>query len=84
MSKILAIDDRKDNLISLSALLKSTIPKCSVITSLSGKEGIERAKNDKPDTILLDINMPEMDGFEACRILKSTTETKHIPVTYQL
>ncbi len=64
MSIILAIDDREDNLISLSALLESTIPGCSVITSLSGKDGIEKAKNEKPDTILLDINMPEMAGYE--------------------
>lgn len=42
--KILAVDDKKDNLISLSALLRSLIPNCVVITALSGVEGIEKVK----------------------------------------
>jgi len=80
MSTILAIDDRPDNLLSLSALLKSTIPGCNVITALSGHQGIEMAETKNPDTILLDVHMPEMDGFEACNILKTNPGTKHIPV----
>ncbi len=80
MSTILAIDDRPDNLLSLSALLKSTIPGCNVVTALSGHRGIKMAKTDNPDTILLDVHMPEMDGFEVCKILKSDPLTKHIPV----
>ena len=80
MSTILTIDDRPDNLLSLSALLKSTIPGCRVITALSGHLGIEMAETQSPDTILLDVHMPEMDGFEACKILKSNPGTKHIPV----
>ncbi len=80
MPIILAIDDRQDNLFSLSALLKSLIPECKIVTALSGAEGIEKAKTALPDIILLDINMPEMDGFEVCQVLKSKFETKHIPV----
>jgi PAS domain S-box-containing protein len=80
MPIILAIDDRQDNLLSLSALLKNLIPECEIVTALSGREGIERAKTALPDIILLDINMPEMDGFEVCQVLKSKFETKHIPV----
>jgi len=78
--KILAIDDKKDNLISLSALLKSLIPDCNVITAQSGPEGIEKAKAELPDTILLDIKMPEMDGYEICSRLKDDESTRHIPV----
>ena len=80
MPKILAIDDKKDNLISLSALLKSLIPDCNVITAQSGPEGIEKAKAELPDTILLDIKMPEMDGYEICSRLKDDESTRHIPV----
>ncbi|SLM29633.1 hypothetical protein MTBBW1_190005 [Desulfamplus magnetovallimortis] len=80
MPVILAIDDRQDNLLSLAALLKSSIPDCRVVTALSGREGIEKASDEKPDTILLDIHMPGMDGFEVCQILKSHPDTKHIPV----
>ncbi|MBT3368216.1 MAG: response regulator [Nitrospina sp.] len=80
MPKILAIDDTRDNLISISALLGKLIPDCTVITSDSGEKGIKRAETEQPDTILLDTKMPEMDGFEVCRRLKSNGETKHIPV----
>ncbi len=80
MPRILAIDDKKDNLISLSAVLKFMIPGCEVITATSGPEGIRQAESRQPDTILLDIKMPDMDGYEVCRILKSNPATKHIPV----
>jgi CheY-like chemotaxis protein len=80
MHKILAIDDKKDNLITLSALLKNLMPSCVTITAQSGMEGIERAKVEQPDVILLDIIMPVMDGFETCRRLKVDESTKHIPV----
>lgn len=80
MTKILAIDDKEDNLITLSAILKSLIPECTVITALSGLEGIEKAKNESPDTILLDIKMPGLDGYEICKRLKENKNTRYIPV----
>lgn len=80
MTKILAIDDQKDNLSTIKAVLKSNIPECEVLTALSGKEGIEIAKKEQPDTILLDIIMPEMDGYEVCRKLQEDKLTKHIPI----
>ena len=46
MPIILAIDDRQDNLFSLSALLKNLIPECKIVTALSGAEGIEKAKTE--------------------------------------
>jgi len=57
MTKILTIDDKEDNLISLTAILKSFIPGCIVITALSGLKGIEKAKTESPDTILLDMRL---------------------------
>ncbi len=80
MRKILIIDDQKNNLIALRALLKNHISNCVVITAESGTKGIDLAKKEQPDTILLDIFMPVMDGFEVCKILKSDNLTKHIPI----
>lgn len=80
MKKILAIDDQVDNLITIKAVIKSRIQNCNVITALSGKDGIEIAIKEQPDTILLDIIMPDMDGFETCKRLKENELTKHIPV----
>ena len=80
MNKILAIDDKMDNLITLSALLKNLMPGCSVITAQSGLEGIEKARAELPDVILLDVKMPGMDGLETCQRLMDDESTKHIPV----
>jgi signal transduction histidine kinase len=80
MPKILAIDDKQDNLITITAVLKALIPDCQVITAQSGPEGIEMAKAESPDTILLDIRMPKMDGYEVCERLKNDERTKHIPI----
>lgn len=80
MKKILAIDDQVDNLITIKAVIKSRIQNCDVITALSGKDGIEIAIKEQPDTILLDIIMPDMDGYETCKRLKENELTKHIPV----
>lgn len=80
--KILAIDDLADNLVSLSALLRTFLPGCETETAQSGKEGIEKARISQPDTILLDVQMPGMDGFEVCRVLKKDPVTCHIPVIF--
>ncbi len=80
MKKILVIDDQQDNLIVIKALLRNYMPECEVFTAISGKLGIDIAKREQPDTIILDIIMPGMDGYEVCRILKSHESTKHIPI----
>ena len=80
MSKILAIDDIKDNLLMLAVLLKDLVPDLTLITAQSGAEGIKKARSELPDAILLDIRMPGMDGFEVCERLKSDETTKSIPV----
>jgi len=80
MPKILAIDDKQDNLTSITALLRNLMPECAVITAQSGPEGIDKAVAEIPDTVLLDVHMPGMDGFETCRRLKADARTRSIPV----
>ena len=80
MIKILAIDDNKDNLVVLNALCSSAFPNASMITALSGSEGIEKALTENPDVILLDLVMPIMDGIETCKRLKEDNFLKRIPV----
>ncbi|MGD2088584.1 MAG: response regulator [Candidatus Aminicenantes bacterium] len=82
MSKILIIDDRKDNLMAIEALLNDLLPECNMITAQSGMEGIKKASEELPDTILLDIQMPGMDGYEVCKYLKSHEGTQNIPVIF--
>jgi len=80
--KILAIDDKKDNLISLNAILKEVFPDAVVLTTQEGSRGIEIALEEDPDVILLDVVMPELDGFEVCRWLKQDERLLDIPVVF--
>ncbi|MEA3352342.1 MAG: response regulator [Campylobacterota bacterium] len=78
--KILVVDDVAENIHGIIHMLKQDY---SMIAATSGKKAIEIAHNlQKPDLILLDIMMPQMDGFEVCKILKEDESTKHIPIIY--
>ena len=80
--KILAIDDKQDNLTTLTAVVREALPDCTLLTALNGLQGIERARTEDPDVILLDIVMPGMDGFEVCRRLKADELLRSIPVVF--
>ncbi len=80
--KILAIDDNKDNLISLNALIKDTFQDVFVYTATNGENGLTLARAVDPDVILLDVVMPVMDGFETCKRLKSDPLLCDIPVVF--
>lgn len=76
--KILIVDDEELNLKMLSRLL--SCDQYSLYTAGNGKRALELAKRINPDLVLLDVLMPELDGIETCRILKSTEGTSQIPV----
>ncbi len=78
--KILAIDDTADNLLVLKAIMAETFPHADFLMAKSGPAGLEICHAELPDVVLLDVIMPGMDGFEVCKILKSTAESQHIPV----
>lgn len=80
--KILAIDDNEDNLLTLKALIFDLFNNYQVFTATSGIEGIELAKIHNPDLILLDILMPQMDGFATCKLLKEDEKLRDIPVIF--
>ncbi|GAB4330332.1 MAG: response regulator [Leptolyngbyaceae cyanobacterium] len=77
--RILIIDDDPD-ILAVAQLALETIGEWDVITALSGKKGIELAREERPDAILLDVMMPEMDGIATLRVLQSGSETASIPV----
>ncbi len=77
---ILLVDDLPDNLHILSNVFKS---KChTILAATSGKEALSLVHRVCPDIILLDIMMPEMDGFEVCLQLKTNQNTKDIPIIF--
>src|SRR5258708_1783368 len=53
-----------------------------VINAMTGGEGIAIARSKFPNLILLDVMLPDMDGFDVCKVLRTTTLTKYIPITF--
>ena len=78
--KILIVDDEKDTLLVLEKQL--TTAGYTVVTANSGIQALLLAKSERPDIIVLDVQMPDMDGGEVAHKLKKDSETKDIPVVY--
>jgi two-component system cell cycle response regulator len=78
MNKILIVDDQPDNVFILQDRLEHA--GFSTYTAYDGASGIQKAIEVLPDLILLDVMMPGMSGYEACKILTETESTKDIPV----
>jgi len=76
--RILIVEDEPKNLKMVSDLLRRF--SYEVISAQDGEQGIQSARTEMPNLILMDIMLPRMDGLEATRILKSDPDTKHIPV----
>jgi len=77
--KILCVDDEEINLEILEEALEDDFD-LQVVDS--AEACLEFVKACKPELILMDVNMPGMNGFDACEILKSNTESKHIPIIF--
>jgi two-component system cell cycle response regulator len=77
-ARILVVDDIPANVRLLEAKLSAEY--FEVLTASSGREALEIAARDAPDLIMLDVMMPEMDGFEVARRLRSDPKTQHIPI----
>lgn len=78
MKKILVVEDNEMNRDMLRRRLERK--GYSVLTAVDGAEGLDVAKAETPDVIIMDLSLPRMDGWEACRRLKADLATKAIPV----
>ena len=80
MSKILIVEDNS----IIAKMLKTTLmlEGHDVSIAPNGTAGLEKAQEEMPDLVLLDIMMPGMDGFEVCRRLRGGEETKDIPIVF--
>jgi len=78
MSRILCVEDNTENLMMLQRRL--TRRGFEVTISMNGAESVEWAKTLQPDIIVMDLNLPGVDGWEATRRLKNQPETKDIPI----
>ncbi|MGH9350477.1 MAG: response regulator [Vicinamibacterales bacterium] len=78
MAKILLVEDNDMNRDMLSRRLARG--GYEVITATDGRHGVSTARAESPDLILMDMSLPEIDGWEATRLLKADAATRHIPV----
>jgi two-component system, cell cycle response regulator DivK len=77
--RILYVEDNEDNVYMLKMRLELT-DEFEVLVAEDGEKGCAMAASEGPDLILMDLEMPVIDGWEATRRLKSKAETRHIPV----
>jgi CheY-like chemotaxis protein len=78
MAKILLVEDNEMNLDMLSRRLERRGFEVSI--AMDGMQGVEMAQSQRPDLILMDMSLPVLDGWQATRQLKSSQDTKHIPI----
>jgi len=80
MTKVLVIDDDQGVHAIINVIVKKRMPDCDFLSAYNGMDGIETAEKELPDAILLDVEMPGINGYETCRRLKANKSTAHIPV----
>jgi len=77
---ILLVDDRPENLLTLESLLDN--PDFNIIRALSGAEALERMLDHEIALVLLDVHMPDMDGYETAELMRSNSRTRNIPIIF--
>lgn len=76
--KVLLVEDNQDNQDLMRFLLERN--GYQVVTALNGRQAIASARNEQPDIVLMDLTMPEMNGWEAAAAMKADPELAHIPL----
>ena len=76
--KILIVDDEKDLVETIIFQLEGS--GYEAIAAYDGQEGLDKARKDKPDLIILDLMLPKLDGYKVCRMLKFDEKYKDIPI----
>ena len=77
-AKVLYIEDNIDNMTLVRRVLE--IEGYEVIAAATGQDGLDKAQASRPDIVITDINLPDIDGYEITRLLKNNHKTSHIPV----
>lgn len=78
--KILIVDDRPENLTAIEAIISR--PELSIITATSGKEALGLVSDQSLALILLDVQMPDLDGFEAAKLIRGNKKAHHVPIIF--
>ena len=77
-AKLLIVDDEKDLVETLTFRLEAN--DYEVIKAFDGQDGLDKAKKEKPDLIILDLMLPKMDGYKVCGLLKADARYSKVPI----
>jgi len=80
--KILIVDDSQSNLFTLEAVIEEHLDDVEIFQALSGKAALETLQQETVDVIILDIQMPEMDGFQAAKLIRQQKSTQNVPIIF--
>ncbi len=80
MTKILVADDEPDIVFLVKKFLNKG--EYEVVEAYGGKEALSKTRDEDPDLVLLDVMMPDLDGWDVARTLKTEDDTKHIPIIF--
>lgn len=78
VKKVLIVDDEQDIVETLKFLLETEGIEC--LTAFDGEDALNKAKNEYPDLIILDVMLPKINGYKVCRLLKFDSKYKRIPI----
>jgi len=79
--KVLVVEDDRSIQMVLELVLTRTAT-CEVLLASEGREGLAMIQNRKPDIVLLDLMLPNLDGFQICEAAKADEATRHIPIIF--
>lgn len=79
-ANVLIVDDTPENLVALEVVLEDV--ECNLVTAQSGNEALSKMLKDDFALVLLDVQMPEMDGFEVAEIMRSNKRTANVPIIF--
>src|SRR5580658_7823289 len=79
-ASILIVDDKPDKLLSLEVVLEDLNQR--IVCATSGREALRHLLSDEFAVILLDVNMPDMDGFEAASLIRRRSSLQHVPIIF--
>src|SRR5204862_975380 len=77
---ILMVDDHRENLLALEGILRD--PQYNLVSAISGREALKHLLDREFALILLDVKMPDMDGFETAELVRSREQTRHTPIIF--
>ncbi|MGB9724476.1 MAG: response regulator, partial [Chloroflexia bacterium] len=82
MSKKIIVADDEPDVLFMTAFSLRTVGGFEVIEARNGLEAVEKAQQERPDLIILDIKMPRMNGYEACRRLREIEALRDVPIVF--